>query len=696
VPGPRAGARSACIAAMRTVNRPPTDRSRDPSISGVPAIPERHLMNWIVQSATGVPALVDIIEGVLVVLALYTAWRSIFYIRNDNVGIVEKLWSLSGSVENGFMSLDGRAGFRPEVLRGGVHFLVPFQYRVHKQPLVTVPQGTMAYVFARGGLPLQPGQTLAIDRSDLSFENTRAFLVHDGQRGPQRRILREGVYAINTAQFIVFTANGTHAVELSDASIIDEMRAILDERGAFEPVVIRGQDDSIGVVIVHDGPALEHDEIIAPTVGTNPAHAEGFHNSFQDAERFLAAGGRRGRQEQVLVEGTYFINRLFATIEILPKTIIEIGKVGVVVSYTGPHGVDLSGSEYKHGELVEKGRRGVWQRPLQPGKYAINPYALKAVPVPTTNFVLRWVEGRSEEHGFDRNLSEIRLITKDAFEPILPLSIVLHIAYEDAPWVIQQFADLKLLVEQTLDPMVSAYFKDAAQSKTLIELVSQRAELQREAVEQMKERFQKYKLNVMEVMIGTPRAAPNDKHIDTVFEQLRARQVAKEQLATYDSQRVAAEKERELREAEATAKAQSDLTRSAIQIEVAQNQGAAELRRKQQEAEATKVTAEATAMRTRTEGLAEADKIAAVGEAGARSTKAQVGAFGGPSYQLAKEIAMMLEGAIRDAKVPLVPSVTLGGTGERAGSPIDAMLGLLLKNGGLSLPAPGGALPPQI
>ena len=316
--------------------------------------------------------------------------------------------------------------------------------------------------------------------------------------------------------------------------------------------------------------------------------------------------------------------------------------------------------------------------------------------MPTTNFVLRWVEGRSEEHGFDRNLSEIKLITKDAFEPIMPLSIVLHIAYEDAPWVIQQFADVKMLVEQTLDPMVSAYFKDAAQSKTLIELVNQRAELQREAVLQMKARFQKYRLNIMEVMIGTPRAAPNDKHIDTVFEQLRARQVAKEQLATYDSQRVAAEKERELREAEATARAQSDLTKSAIQIEVAHNQGAAELRRKQQEAEATKVTAEATAMRTRTEGLAEADRIAAVGEAGARATKAQVEAFGGPSYQFAKEIAVTLEGAIRDAKVPLVPSVTMGAGGM--GGPLDAMLGLLLKNGGLGnvvLNPPATETPPR-
>ena len=51
----------------------------------------------------------------------------------------------------------------------------------------------------------------------------------------------------------------------------------------------------------------------------------------------------RGRQLQVLVEGTYYINRLFATVEMIPKTIIEVGTVGVVVSYTGETGADLSG-----------------------------------------------------------------------------------------------------------------------------------------------------------------------------------------------------------------------------------------------------------------------------------------------------------------------------------------------------------------
>jgi hypothetical protein len=47
-------------------------------------------------------------------------------------------------------------------------------------------------------------------------------------------------------------------------------------------------------------------------------------------------------------------------------------------------GQDLSGVDSKHGELVQKGLRGVWSEPLLPGKYAFNTYAAKVFPVPTT------------------------------------------------------------------------------------------------------------------------------------------------------------------------------------------------------------------------------------------------------------------------------------------------------------------------
>ena len=63
-----------------------------------------------------------------------------------------------------------------------------------------------------------------------------------------------------------------------------------------------------------------------------------------------------------------------------------------------------------------------------------------------------------KQHHYDDTLKSIELITCDAYEPTLPLSVVVHIDYEKAPSVIQRFGDVKQLITQTLDPLLSALF----------------------------------------------------------------------------------------------------------------------------------------------------------------------------------------------------------------------------------------------
>jgi uncharacterized membrane protein YqiK len=515
-------------------------------------------------------------------------------------------------VKAGLIALDGEAGYQPDVLRGGLHFMLPFQYRVHSVQLVTIPQGQMGYVFARDGQPLPPTQTLAMaPAGGVDFADAPRFLRSGGQRGPQRAILREGTYAINLGQFVVLTADRVYALPLERAEqeMLTRMCELIAERDGFTPIVLDSAEDLIGIVTVHDGPSLAPGEIIAPTVGSDAAAPETYHNNYQDAEKFLLAGGRRGRQLQVLVEGTYYINRLFATVERIPKTKVEVGTVGVVVSYTGEAGLDVSGQEYGHGELVDSNKRGVWSAPLLPGKYAFNTYAGSVLMVPTTNFILKWTKGQSGAHKFDENLAEVDLITKDAFEPSLPLSVVVHIDYRKAPLVVQRFGDIKRLVEQTLDPMVSAYFKNVAQTRTLIHLLQDRSAIQQQSGLEMKEKFARYNLELQEVLIGTPAAGEKaGTGIESILQQLRARQIAEEQVETYSRQQTASVKERELREAEARAKQQTALTESDISISVQSNQGKADLARAQQQAAQIQALAQA-----------EAEKLRMLGEGEARS-----------------------------------------------------------------------------
>jgi uncharacterized membrane protein YqiK len=594
--------------------------------------------------------------GILFLIML----SGIRFIPNNRIGVIEKRFSGKGSVKSGFIAINGEAGYQPRILRGGLHYLMPIQYVVHMMPLVTISQGKIGYVFARDGKQLDPAQVLASNATVTDFQDVESFLKNGGQRGPQRRILREGTYAFNLVQFIVITEERIYTLALSkeEGDTIRGMAEVIAQRGGFRPVVIKDTDDSIGVVTVHDGPSLGQGEIIAPVVGDEPSQADTYHNKFQDADNFLRAGGQRGRQLQVLVEGTYYVNRLFATVEMIPKTIIEVGNVGVVVSYTGEAGADLSGMEYRHGELVSKGNRGVWNEPLLPGKYAFNTYAGKVVAVPTTNIILKWIRTEIGAHRFDENLTEVSLITKDAFEPSLPLSVVVHIDYQKAPLVIQRFGDIKKLVEQTLDPMVSAYFKNVGQMRTLIQLLQDRSAIQQQAGTEMREKFAHYNLELEEVLIGTPSSPEGDTQIETILNQLRSRQVAAEQVETYAQQEKASVKERELREAQSRAQMQTKLTEAELNINIQTDQGKAEYQRSLQQAQQIRALAEA-----------EAEKIARIGIAQALATEEQVRAYGGPQFQVTQQVLNRFAEAIQQSGVDVVPRVVVGGnSGEQGGS----------------------------
>jgi uncharacterized membrane protein YqiK len=644
-----------------------------------------------------------ILGGVIGVLLLFELLGT-RYIPNNRVGVVEKLWSRTGSVSEGrIIALQGQAGYQADLLRGGFHFgLWRWQFRIHKVALVTVPQGKIGYVYARDGQPLQPSQTLGRVVACNNFQDARTFLGETdsedeatlGQRGRQRAILREGVYAINLALFVVITEDVVYRLNLQGQRELETLinwQNELNEIDGFSPVVIgapiEAPDpvnperkitvDGIGIVTIHDGPSLDPGEIIAPGVGTD-RNDPNYHNNFQDPECFLRAGGRRGRQYLPLTDGTYFINRWFATIERVPKIVVPIGFVGVVVSYYGRVGRDLSGDQFRHGERVAEGERGVWERPLGPGKYPFNTYAGNIILVPTTNFVLHWITGRSETHRYDESLRSIDLVTKDAYEPLLPLSVVVHIDYQKAPGVIQRFGDVKKLITQTLDPMLSAYFRDVAHKKTMLELLQQRDEIQGESREELRRRFREFDIECVDVLIGKPGTAEAGGKIETLLEQLRMRQLSIEQIETFERQRAAAEKERTLNEAQAQAAMQTQLTNSRVQVQIAENQGEADLARARKQAEQLVVTAQADSQQRVLAGRGEGARTLQVGLSEASVLLRKIGSFGDPRLYALSLVAEHLS----HASQPLVPERVFmangaGGNGHD-GAAGQGLLGLLI------------------
>ena len=72
-------------------------------------------------------------------------------------------------------------------------------------------------------------------------------------------------------------------------------------------------------------PAHTHTRTRTHTRNYHQNYHWNYHNNYQDIEAFLRAGGRRGKQYAPLLDGTYFINRWFATVEMIPKTVVPIG-----------------------------------------------------------------------------------------------------------------------------------------------------------------------------------------------------------------------------------------------------------------------------------------------------------------------------------------------------------------------------------
>lgn len=629
---------------------------------------------------------------VLVLLAAYILVGPVL-ISSDDVAVIEKRFGRH--LKNGdFIALHGEAGFQADILRTGLHFKCRIIYKIRKCPMITIKQDEMGYVFARSGRPLEPDQALAKTVECSNYQDARAFIENGGQKGIQRSVLREGTYGFNLAQFVILTSEKAYYIPIGrdDRKEIEEMRQRIATSGSvneegqnlngFKPIIINDACDVIGTVTTNEGLALNQTddikgkEVVAPIVGNDPSDPTTYHNNFQKIDEFLHAGGRKGRQLQILTQGKYYINSLFATVKLESNVVIGASEVGVVTSYFGANGEDVTGEEYKHGDLVAEGSKGVLANPLRTGKYPLNPYAYKVEKVPVDNFVLRWKSGQANELRYDENLRELSVVTNDGYKPNIPLSIVVHIDYRNAPRVIQRFGSVKKLVEQTIDPMISAHFKKIAEKKTLIEFIQQKSEITEEVKSAMGTEFEKFNLEIEDVLIDTPDSS-DDPRIDKMINQLSDRQLAQEQSKTYSEQMKAEAKLQELNDAQAKAEKQTALTASQVQIDIDANQAEAARRvaEKNKErlkidtdanrykteidaearANAVKVEADAEANRVIKLADAEAHKTTAVGAAQAEAAEKNVRAYGGAEILVQKDVALAMADALKSGKIKIVP-----------------------------------------
>lgn len=668
------------------------------------------------------------IVGVVAVLCLLAAYRQVLWlvgviiVPDDSVGVVTKKFVLIGShrslPDGRILALNGEAGFQADTLAPGLHLaLWPWQYAVELVKFVKIPVGSVGVVEACDGQPLPSGRILAKRVDCDTYQDARLFLQNGGQRGPQIDVIPPGTYRINPLLFKITLAEMTSVpqgkigvVEARDGAPLQAGRVIAKqvscdsyqdgaaflenggERGAQSGIITAGSyrvnpvlfsveitsvvdipDNKVGIVTTREGKSLERGEIAGPEVPD--------HNMFQNPESFIRNGGCKGMQEQVLLPGRYFINPRFATVETVDMTEVPIAHVGVVISYVGKDGKDVTGEEFKHANLVSRGEKGVWVEPLDPGKYPINPYTHSVKNVPTANVVLNWANGKSEAHELDANLSTITVRSADGFKFNLDVSQIIHIPRNDAPKVIARFGDMAALVTQVLEPTIGNYFRNSAQDSDIIDFLRKRSIRQDDAREAIGAALKEYNVGAVDTLIGD--IVPPEQLMQTLTD----RKLAEQERVTYETQKGAQAVRQELEQATALANTQAKVVDAERQVSISEFNAQAAVKRAEGEAKAKTINAEADANVVQTVGEAEAKKVEAIGMAEATVIKQKIESMESGNYAVV-QVAEALAGA----GVKLVPDVIATGSGGTGGGTlVDILLAGLIRDG-LHKSAPG-ALP---
>jgi len=588
-------------------------------------------------------------------------------VPESKIGLVTKKFVLVGANRElpagRIIATKGEAGFQGQTLAPGLYWRMwPWQFAVSMQPFTVIPEGKIGLVLSNDGAEIPTGAILGRKVDSDNFQDAKKFLENGGQKGRQTAYITAGTYRINPYAF---------AVTITDMVIIHE--------------------NMVGIVTTLDGQPIENGQIAGKYIEE--------HNNFQDFDTFLQNGGNRGLQPTIILAGSYNINPWAMQIEEVPMTEIPIGHVGVVISYIGEDGKDVTGESFKHGNIVSKGQRGVWMEPYGPGKYPFNKYIMKVELVPTTNLVLNWANTRSEAHQLDKNLCTITVRSQDGFPFNLDVSQIIHIPANEAPKVIARFGSMDNLVSQVLEPTIGNYFRNSAQDSDVIAFLATRKERQQAAKDNMKTVLDEYNVNAVDTLIGD--IVPPESLMKTLTD----RKIAQEEEKTYATQQMAQEKRQGREKETAIADMQKEIVKAQQNVEIAQRtadsvvkkaegdanslvlqvnaeatatkmranaEAEATKARAGAQAEATKLNASADAERISKTGLAEAEKIMAIGKSTAEAYELQVKAMGGDNftkYKITEEIGK--------GQIKVIPDILIGG-GNGTDGGINGLLGMKL------------------
>ena len=667
-----------------------------------------------------------VVPIIIIGIILFVILNSFTIAKGDEIITLERRWFGAQMPDGRTVALSNEVGIQARILGPGFHWLIPFIYKTTKHKFIVIEKNMIGVVRAITGAPIPTGEVMAKKISCDLFQDGEAFLKNGGEKGPQIAFLKTGFYRINTILFkiekrrIVEIEGGKIGlIEAADGERIPEGRLLAKkidghsnffdgqafianggERGRQLDVLMPGkypintmlfkiievvdwtnvQADQVGIVTVKEGlPIVDPTKIAAEELGLD------VHNNFQDSAAFLNAKGQKGLQIPVLRAGNYAINPWFAAVEKVEMTRVDIGFCGVVTSFVGEEGEDVSGEDV-NAKIVENGKKGIWANPLEPGKHPINTKICKVDIVPTTQILLNWANNQSSAHELDSNLSTITLRTADAFSVNMDVSVIIHIPMKNAPKVIANLGSVKNMISQVLEPAISSHFRNAAQYIKALDLYTERRELQAKAKAHIDAVLKVHHIDSKETLIADV-VLPGE-----LTKTVTDRQIAEQEKATYKTQKDAQIERRGLENETAQANMQTKVVESERNVEIEKNiadgkiksaeglkkaailsaEGTSEATKLNAaaNAEATKLTAGANAEATKLnaaadkeKGMAEAAVILEKGKSTAEAYKLEVAAMGQENFGRINSLK-----EVKELKLKLVPDVLIMGGGSEGGS----------------------------
>jgi len=633
----------------------------------------------------------DLLIPILLALLLAILLLSFYSIGPTQIGLVRKRFGAKLPGDNP-LALKGEAGYQAEMLMPGLRFKLYLVYAVTKHPWVQVPAGQIGVVIAQVGQPLPIGAKSAVYKSEFgNFTDVSGFIDKGGQKGVQRPVLSPGTLApVHPVGFLVITRPQVFGVPVAaDLSALARGRFGLTYAAfglqetqldvtRISPKPTEGGRvlDMVGIVTTLEGQPLPAGDIAsrlggfadmsalevqsgtdhvndAAMIETILGNQNNRHSAYQDFQLFLELGGKIGLQHDPLLYGAYNLNPFLMRVEEVPMLVIEQGQVAVIKAYVGLPTKDTSGSDFKFGSLVRPGHRGIWQEPLRTGKYPINPRCYQAVIVPTFILTLNWADVVSQAHNLDAQLNQIEAKSIEGFHFAIDLQVQIHIPDTQAPYVISMVGSVPNLVNEVLQAAVGNHFRNKLQSMPAVKFIASREEVQQGAFEYVKEELAKYRVETRGVFIQAV-VLP-----EQLVQVLTQREIANQEIATYQMQRSAQDQRILTEKAKGTADMQADLAKSQVGVDIQTNRTAA--RKMEGDGEATYIE------RT---GAAQGAQVRSVGLARAEAYERQVAALGQTPTALVNAVE-----ALSKSSVPFMPNtLVMGGGGS-----VEGLLALMMR-----------------